>query len=136
MMLGNTRLFPVSRNLLETAAKMRVLVASPVLRVPPRGFQTKGSARYQMQKSSLKSASSPQTGSKTLSVEHVRGAVREPRLAFGLIASGDPSPAMGRQLRAHPAACGVPGQEGPCCPPLPRVPSGALCWCRCLGAAL
>lgn len=44
MMLGNTRPFLVSRNLLETAAKMQALVTSPVSGVPPHGSQTEGKA--------------------------------------------------------------------------------------------
>jgi len=126
VLLGNTRLFPVSWNLLETAAKRQALVPSPVPGVPPHGFPTKREAKPPMHESSLRSAFSSQAGSRTSPVECLRGAVGEPRFfpcdASGLPTSGDRGPAVGPRLRAHPEASDVPMQELLAAALLPRVP--------------
>lgn len=41
-MVGNTPLVPMSRNRLEAAAKMLVLIMSPAPGTSPRGFWTRG----------------------------------------------------------------------------------------------
>lgn len=127
VMEGNTPLVPVSRNRLEAAAEMLVLIMSPAPGTSPRGFWTCG----RLTQLKVCFFSSDRQLAVTCAVS---GVLQRAQLWDNGLREA--SLAVGTQVQAHLAASGVSSWEHPCCFLLPWLPARALRWCRCSGRAV